>query len=93
MKSSQIASNSGWTGNLNGKEVAVFNDGANLIVLENVCTHRHCQTAWNAAAGTWDCPCHGSRYRADGTVLQGPARQDLAKLSFQVDEAGEIRLD
>ena len=92
MKASQISPRSGWAGILDGKKVAIFNDGTNLMVLENVCTHRGCQAAWNEAAGTWDCPCHGSRYQVDGSVLQGPARRDLAQLSFQVDEAGEIRL-
>ncbi len=92
MKASQIAPGIGWAGTLDGKEVAIFNDGASLTVLENVCTHRGCQTAWNAAQATWDCPCHGSRFQADGSVLRGPARQVLARLSFKVDDDGEIRL-
>lgn len=37
------------------------------------CTHMGCKLEWNPAEGTWDCPCHGSRYAPDGTILNNPA--------------------
>ena len=36
-------------------------------------------SSWNAAERSWDCPCHGSRFAPDGTVLQGPAVEPLER--------------
>ncbi|MFI0898065.1 FAD-dependent oxidoreductase [Streptomyces sp. NPDC020983] len=41
------------------------------------CSHLGCLVAFNAAESTWECPCHGSRFAVDGTVLQGPAVHPL----------------
>lgn len=37
------------------------------------CPHLGCALKWNGAEHSWDCPCHGSRFDAQGHVLDNPA--------------------
>ncbi len=64
-----------------GQNAAAYRDedGA-LSLCSPVCTHLKCLVRWNGADRTWDCPCHGSRFHPDGTVLSGPAEEPLEKL-------------
>lgn len=42
------------------------------------CSHMGCRLEKNADEGTWECPCHGSGFTAEGKLLRGPAQEDLA---------------
>ena len=41
------------------------------------CSHMGCALKWNPAEHSWDCPCHGSRFTADGAVLDSPAQSEI----------------
>ncbi len=41
------------------------------------CPHLGCALKWNKAEHTWDCPCHGSRFEKDGTLIDNPATGDI----------------
>ncbi len=61
-----------------GRQVAVSRDEDGKVhAVSARCTHLGCILAWNDAERTWDCPCHASRFAADGSVLQGPAVHPL----------------
>lgn len=45
--------------------------------LSAVCPHLGGVVTWNEVERSWDCPLHGSRFAADGTLLEGPATRDL----------------
>jgi Rieske Fe-S protein len=56
------------------KKLAVYRDEAGALHRASaVCPHLGCIVHWNSLERTWDCPCHGSRFGVDGTVLNGPA--------------------
>lgn len=60
-------------------KVAVYRDNAgNYTRRSAVCPHLGCIVHWNDLEKSWDCPCHGSRFAADGHVLNGPALKGLA---------------
>lgn len=70
------------------KEYAVQKTGANTFkVLDMTCTHAGCETAWNGSASQFQCPCHGSKFNKDGTVVEGPAASPLASLSVTYNSA------
>ncbi|MES2318574.1 MAG: FAD-dependent oxidoreductase [Pseudomonadota bacterium] len=67
-----------------GKLLAVYrSDDGGLQAVSAACTHLGCAVHWNSGEKSWDCPCHGSRFATDGTVLHGPARRPLAGATIE----------
>ncbi|MDG5776614.1 FAD-dependent oxidoreductase [Haloarculaceae archaeon H-GB2-1] len=61
--------------------VAVYrDDDGEVHAVSAACTHMGCLVTWNDGDTSWDCPCHGSRFDVDGSVLDTPAIGDLAEL-------------
>lgn len=60
------------------RKVAICRDlEGHLHVLSATCSHSGCVVAWNGTEQCWECPCHGSHFAPDGTVLNGPATVPL----------------
>ena len=43
------------------------------------CPHMGCKLVWNPEERSWDCPCHGSRFAENGSLLDNPAGRDAGK--------------
>lgn len=49
--------------------------GCGVFVPKNHrCTHMGCALVWNEEEESWDCPCHGSRYTKEGSLIDNPAQ-------------------
>jgi Rieske Fe-S protein len=67
-----------------GHTLALYKDEAGEVHTINPrCSHMKCTVNWNLTEKTWDCPCHGARYDANGIVLTGPADINLEKIKFE----------
>lgn len=67
-----------------GRPVALFRDEQGVYAISTVCTHLGCIV--RATEVGFQCPCHGSKFAADGGVTQGPAPRALPWL--EVKKAG-----
>ena len=76
-----IARGTGEVIEVEGQPAAVYRGLDSKIYLRSaVCTHMGCYVHWNDAERTWDCPCHGSRFKTNGDVMAGPAEEPLAPI-------------
>lgn len=50
------------------------------------CTHLGCTFPWNSMDEQFQCPCHGSLYNPDGSVVRGPAPLPLKIVQVSVTE-------
>jgi len=75
---------------IDGSKAGIYrDDGGRLRAVSVACTHMGCAMGWNPVDRTWDCPCHGSRFAADGKVVHGPAVTPLEPVALsELEEAG-----
>jgi glycine/D-amino acid oxidase-like deaminating enzyme/nitrite reductase/ring-hydroxylating ferredoxin subunit len=71
------AEGTGVVGAERGEPVAVSTVDGRTCALSAICTHLGGIVRFNDLEKSWDCPLHGSRFAADGTLLEGPATSSL----------------
>jgi nitrite reductase/ring-hydroxylating ferredoxin subunit len=74
-----------------GRSVAVFRDAEGVFALSRVCTHLGCIV--KSEADGFHCPCHGSRFAPNGSVVKGPAPKALAWLAVSRVGPGTYLVD
>ena len=73
-----------------GRAVAIFKDPDGAYAVSTICTHLGCVVKANVEG--FECPCHGSRFAANGEVKKGPAPRPLPWLKIAVN-GGTITVD
>ncbi|RME37900.1 MAG: ubiquinol-cytochrome c reductase iron-sulfur subunit [Planctomycetota bacterium] len=70
----------------------LFRTPEGFHALSAVCTHLGCVTE-REEDGHFQCPCHGSKFAADGALLAGPAPRGLHWVELSVSPEGWLVAD
>ena len=69
---------------------SIVHDDEGFKVISLTCTHLGCMVEERSLG--FECPCHGSRYSPDGTVVKGPAAANLPQLRIKKSEDGNLHV-
>jgi cytochrome b6-f complex iron-sulfur subunit len=75
------------------QKVYIVRTVAGFFAMSAVCTHLGCITQWHPEADLIECPCHGSHYERNGTVVHGPAPRALPHFSVRLMPDGTLLVD
>lgn len=75
-------------GSSNGYLVAFTGQG--YLAMRAECPHAGCDVAWVPEDREAECPCHGSRFAGDGTVINPPATTNLTAFPTEMDAGGNL---
>ena len=78
---------------LQDQQVYIVRTADGFYAVSAVCTHLGCVTQWKPEAGQIACPCHGSKFKRDGTKIEGPAPRPLPHFSITLTVDGELLVD
>lgn len=67
-----------------GKFWLTYTENQEVVALYKVCTHLGCLYAWVGANDRFECPCHGSKFEADGRFIEGPAPRSLDRFEMTI---------
>ena len=80
-----ITRETGWASATEERTVFVLPAQGSPRVLSAVCPHEGCEVSWDAGQKSFLCPCHDSRFGADGVALTGPATRGLDEFPARVE--------
>jgi cytochrome b6-f complex iron-sulfur subunit len=70
----------------------LFHVKQGFFAISSVCTHLGCVVAHSEGEG-FACPCHGSRFSTDGSVVGGPAPAALSWLEIVLSPDGQLQVN
>lgn len=70
---------------LHDKILVVHRTDRTLYAVSAICTHMGCTVHYDKDMGHLACPCHGSQYALDGSVIRGPAKQPLRRYDVTME--------
>lgn len=75
---------------LQDQQVYIVRTADGFYAVSAVCTHLGCITQWKPEANQIACPCHGSKFKPDGTKVEGPAPRPLPHFAIALTADGEL---
>jgi cytochrome b6-f complex iron-sulfur subunit len=78
---------------LQDQQVYIVRTPEGFYAVSAVCTHLGCITQWKPDADQIRCPCHGSKFKADGTKVEGPAPRPLPHFAISLTADGDLLVD
>ena len=75
------------------QQVYIVRTEEGFYAVSAVCTHLGCITQWKPDSNLIACPCHGSKFKSDGTKIEGPAPRSLPHFAIALTPDGELRVD
>ena len=75
------------------QQVYIVRTPEGFYAVSAVCTHLGCITQWKPEADQIACPCHGSKFKPDGTKIEGPAPRPLPHFLIALTLDGELQVD
>jgi nitrite reductase/ring-hydroxylating ferredoxin subunit len=78
---------------LQDQQVYIVRMAEGFYAVSAVCTHLGCITQWKPDLGIIACPCHGSKFKRDGTKIEGPAPRPLPHFAISLTADGDLLVD
>jgi cytochrome b6-f complex iron-sulfur subunit len=75
------------------QQVYIVRTQEGFYAVSAVCTHLGCITQWKPDANMIACPCHGSKFKSDGTKVEGPAPRSLPHFGITLTPDGDLLVD
>ncbi len=78
---------------LANQQVYIVRTAQGIFAETAICTHLGCITQWKPELNMIACPCHGSKFKRNGTVEHGPAPRPLPHFAVRLMPDGQLLVD